>query len=350
MVLSGDYLHTSSIFSSLANRKSKTAGIVGGENRLLLSYGRINVCNRLLFCFDIFLSAYARTLINRFVKITLLISLLLAGLAPVYLGDHWITDSIGAYLCGFSLCLIHWLLYRRFKTNIVCTIYGPLKILLVLILMTGLSVIFNYRQLQRDHQPYLAQYVFTDELWWNQTQPLLPIYRPNRIGNYVSVFNIQYVGSISSLERALTNFGWQKIDDSLFNSLLTRVSGQSSAHDLPLMSQLYLNHRPVLMMTYQPKDGNPVQILRIWRSNYHLKNFRQPIWLGSVHPRKLVKPHEANKRIANPANHPVSLFYVSSALPEFLQRQTPLPIELRLPVRVEPSLLLIKESSINLDR
>ncbi|ASQ45882.1 bifunctional DedA family/phosphatase PAP2 family protein [Legionella clemsonensis] len=301
--------------------------------------------------FMFFISAHARTLVNRFVKITLSISLLLAGLAPVYLGDNWITDSLGAYLCGFSLCLVHWLFYRRLKSNIVCTAYGPLKILLILIVMAVISAVLNYRQLQRDHQPYLAQYVFTDELWWRQTQPLLPIYRTNRIGNYVSVFNIQYVGSISSLERALTNFGWQKVDDSLFNSLLTRISGQPSAHDLPLMAQLYLNRKPVLIMTYQPSDGNPVQILRIWRSNYHLKHFRQPIWLGSVHPKKLIKPHDFNKSITNEVNRPISLFYVSSALPDFLQRQTPLPVKLKLPIRVEPSLLLIKEeSSINLER
>ncbi|WED44334.1 VTT domain-containing protein [Legionella cardiaca] len=294
-----------------------------------------------------YLNHYAVTLVNRFVKIVLGISLFLAGLAPLYLGDNWITDSLGAYLCGFSLCLLHWLFYRRHKAVIRCTTYGPLKILLLLMLVAGISGALHYRQALRAHQPYLAQYVFTDELWWNQQKPLLPIYRANRIGNYISVFNIQYVGSIASLEQALTKYGWQKRNDSLFNSLLTRVSGQPSAQDLPLMAQLYLNRKPVLMMIYQPKDGNPVQILRIWRSNYHLQHFRQPIWLGSVHPRKLPRPQEFKKEVTK--MHPASLFYVSSALPQFLQRQTPLPIRLKLPIQVEPILLLIKEPPLDMD-
>ncbi|CEK10678.1 VTT domain-containing protein [Legionella hackeliae] len=300
--------------------------------------------------FMFFINTYGRTLINRFVKITLSVGLFLSGFAALYLGDNWITDILGAYLCGFSLCLLHWLFYRRYKSNIACTTYGPLKILLLLVVVAGVSAGYNYRQMIRDHQPYLAQYVFTDELWWEQSKPILPVYRTNRIGNYVSVFNIQYVGSLANLEHALTNFGWKKVNDSLFNSLLTRISGQASAQDLPLMAQLYLNRRPVLMMIYQPKDGNPVQILRVWRSNYHLQHFRQPIWLGSVHPRKLLKPHELNKSIPKQGNRPASLFYISSALPEFLQRQTPLPIQLKLPVQVEPNLLLIKESPNDLNR
>ncbi|KTC86773.1 VTT domain-containing protein [Legionella brunensis] len=296
-----------------------------------------------------FINAYEATLINRFVKIIFSCALFLAGLAPLYLGDNWLTDSLGAYLCGFSLCSFHWLFYRRYKANIECTTYGPLAILVIIILISGMVGSLTYRQALRNHQPYLAQYVFTEELWWNQQKPLLPVYRTNRIGSYISAFNIQYVGSISSLEKALTAFGWKKFNDSLFNSLLTRMSGQPSAQDLPLMSQLYLNRKPVLMMTYQPKDGNPVQILRIWRSNYHLQHYRQPIWLGSVHPRKLPRPHELQNAVINNANLPISLFYISSALSQFPQRQTPLLISLKLPIQVEPVLLLVREPSVYIE-
>ncbi|KTD20081.1 DedA/PAP2 domain protein [Legionella lansingensis] len=300
----------------------------------------------LFAAFMFFINTYCVTLLNRFVKIILAVGLFLAGFAPVYLGDNWFTDSLGAYLCGFSICLIHWLFYRRYNTKIVCSTYGPLKILVILVLASLVAVISGYRESVRAHQPYLAQYVLTDQLWWNQTRPLLPIYRTNRIGNRISIFNIQYAGSLTSFERALSDFGWQRLDDSLFTSLLTKISGQQSAEELPLMAQLYLNRKPVLIMVYEPNDGNPIQILRIWRSNYHLKNLRQPIWIGSVHPHKLLKPHERKEAVTNVASHPISLFYVSAALPEFLQRHTSLPVKVKLPIAVEPILLLVKESPI----
>ncbi|WP_146751383.1 hypothetical protein [Legionella feeleii] len=91
-----------------------------------------------------------------------------------------------------------------------------------------------------------------------------------------------------------------------------------------------------------------MQILRIWRSNYHLHHFHQPLWLGSVHPRNPLKPHELKQMNLRNKNKPNSLIYVSSALPQFLQRQLPLPVnnaKKQLPIVVEPILLLIREST-----
>jgi membrane protein DedA with SNARE-associated domain len=292
--------------------------------------------------FMFFINTYCISLLNRLTKIILVTSLFFAGFAPVYLGDHWLTDALGAYLCGFGLSLIHWLFYRRHKPKMTCSTYGPISIALLVILTGLVAASSTFHQSVRNHQPYLEQYLFTDEVWWHQSKPLLPVYRTNRIGKRISVFNIQYAGSLGHLEEALSAFGWQKFDDSLLNSLIKRVSGQLSAQDLPLMTQLYLNKKPVLMMTYQPKDGSPIQLLRMWRSNYHLKNLRQPIWIGSAHPRKLLKPHDEDIS-RSPQYHPASLLYVSAAVPHFLQRRIPLSFQTKLPVRVEPILLLIKE-------
>ena len=36
-------------------------------------------------------------------------------------------------------------------------------------------------------------------------------------------------------------------------------------------------------MTYKNQRGKPMLLLSLWRSNYHLLNHRQPIWIGSLH-------------------------------------------------------------------
>lgn len=295
-----------------------------------------------------YMKTYYPGRLNGLFKIILSLSLLLAGLASIYLGDNWFTDNLGAYLCGFSLSLSHWLFYRRQAQQVVRPFLVPAIILVSLFLGSMTSCLLTYNKSIRSHQPYFAQYVFTDELWWNQRKPLLPMYRTNRIGQRISLFNIQYAGSLVHFTNALTAFGWKKQHDSLFNSILTRVSGQGASAQLPLMAQLYLNRKPVLVMTYQPNDGNPMQILRIWRSNYHLHHFHQPLWLGSVHPRNPLKPHELKQMNLRNKNKPNSLIYVSSALPQFLQRQLPLPVnnaKKQLPIVVEPILLLIREST-----
>src|SRR3546814_3405393 len=115
------------------------------------------------------------------------------------------------------------------------------------------------------------------------------------------------------------------------------------------MSQHYLNRQSILFMTYYPSDCSPVQIVRIWRSNYHLQHFRQPIWLGSVHPHALRTMKQPQNALLN-RKKPKSIVYVSSALPTYLLRRINLPSRVSkqaLSAEVEPVLLLIKEPPNN---
>jgi len=267
--------------------------------------------------------------------------LLITGLAPLYLGDSWLTDVLGAYLAGFGLALFHWLLYRRIsvKGHHSCVLLWVLPLLLT---TSAISLYFTFDQSTRAHRPYQAQYLFTESSWWNQTKSILPIYRTNRIGHRVSLFNIQYAGHLGQLEAALSAYGWRRQQDSLFKSILTRINGQHNALDTPIMAQLYLNRKPVLTMIFYTKHEEPLQILRIWRSNYHIKNVQQPIWLGSVNPyffpTDKLTPDQKN-------SHP-SLYYMTQALSDFSTRK--INLNLKAPAKTlyhyDPILLLIKES------
>ncbi len=292
--------------------------------------------------FFLYINSFSQSRFKHAINIAIASCLVLVGLSSLYLGDNWLSDIFGAFLCGLSLSLGHWLFYRRFKPGPHYQPIVPLAILTLLLLATSISSFLNYKNLARGHQPYFANYVMTDDSWWNQTKPLLPIYRTNRIGNRTSLFNIQYAGSITHLENALTLFGWQRQKDSLLNAIFTRVSAPSSSPDLPLMSQLYINKKPILVMTYEPKNGKPVQVLRIWRSNYNLDHFKQPIWLGSIHPREA--KFNSSKNISS------SIPYISDALETsiFQKRRLSLPAQAtrqNLSIQVEPYVLLIKEKA-----
>lgn len=319
--------------------------LANSENNGAYPITNLTFATALFVSFILYLNAFWQTRYRHLFTIVLASSLVLIGFTSLYFGDYSFTDCLGAYLGGLSICLGHWLFYRRHKPQIAHYPSIPLIILFLIFLATVLSCLFNYNNWMRSHQPYFAQYVLTDELWWNQTKPLLPVYRTNRIGHRISLFNIQFAGSIDDFEKALTTYGWQKQNDSFFNSIITKVSGQSSP-ELTLMAQLYLNRKPVLVMTFEPTDGNPVQVLRIWRSNYHLQHFRQPIWIGSVQARALSSKNAVKNPSVN-STKPKSIVYVSSALAAFELRSVPLPARVSkqpLPVEVEPILLLIRES------
>ncbi|WP_131782999.1 VTT domain-containing protein [Legionella gresilensis] len=288
----------------------------------------------------LFLNKYGKCRFNQFLAVLLPIILLSAGIAYIYLGDNWVMDILGAYLAGLSISLFYWLLYRRHGKPLEYRGFLSPLLFLMLILGTTISLVFNFEPAVRSHQVYLAQYVITDDTWWNQQKNLLPIYRTNRFGKRISLFNIQYAGVLKHLESALLNAGWRKENESFFKSFIKRISGGHSALDSPLMAQLYLNRKPALVMTYQPDSNSAAVILRIWRSNYHLKNFYQPIWLGSVNVYSVAK---------NQTNNIAAIDYVSSSLTHFLQKRNIVQISLprklrRAPYSVEPVILLIKEN------
>ncbi|MFA5959150.1 MAG: VTT domain-containing protein [Tatlockia sp.] len=289
-----------------------------------------------------YINKYTPIRFKYFMKTILVTCWFLGGLSFLYLGENWFTDFLGACLCGLAISLLHWLFFRRYAGRQITRPYAAWSIIFLLLGASSASALLNFNNRLREHQPYVAQYVFTDALWWNQQKPLLPIYRTNRIGRRISLFNIQYAGKLNLLEEALTAYGWQKQTDSLFDSLLKRVSGEKSVPELPLVAQLYLNKKPVLVMSYEPGNGLPTQILRIWRSNFHLQHFPQPIWLGSVHSRMVLNSNQPVKTLKTLD----ALIYVKGALAGFPVRELPFPARVsqqRLPAEVLPLLLLIRE-------
>ena len=118
-----------------------------------------------------------------------------------------------------------------------------------------------------------------------------------------------------------------------------RAGSQNPADKVPMISQLYLNKSPTLMMTYSENEGQNLIVLRLWRSNYHLHHYLQPLWLGSVVSIHLIKtqPH---------LPHPIAdEDYIIKALPNFRINQIKLPKRClqSLPYKATQTLLIIKE-------
>ncbi len=244
-----------------------------------------------LFGFLIFyISTRYRTVFTLTIRVILLGLLCLEGVATVYLGDNWLTSVLGAYFIGLMICIAHWILFRR-VTNMKPRSQLPIIFsCLVLVAAAGFSYFLYFKTLVHVHRVAPEQFTLADDAWWNQTQPILPLYTMNRIGQRKGLLNIQYVGSMDKLQQALLNYGWKKRSSSFFYTLLLRIGGDSAAKDLPLTAQLYLNRRPSLTMTYSSVGNDPSFLLRLWRSNYHLINQQETIWVGSVHAAIHAKP------------------------------------------------------------
>lgn len=215
-------------------------------------------------------------------RIALITILCLSGVSSIYLGDNWFFSVLASYFIGLTISIMHWILFQRqqiYKQKINSIIIIAFFALTV---TTWIEYSIHVNNIIATHASNPTQYILTEEEWWQQTKPILPRYTINRVGKQIGIFNVQYLGPIKNIENKLTNIGWTKKHSSIFYSLMMRLDGKHSDVALPVMEQLFLNKSPRLIMIYNNKQNNSFYILRLWRSNYHVKNYKEPIWIGSI--------------------------------------------------------------------
>ncbi|KTD04225.1 Legionella secretion system protein Y [Legionella geestiana] len=264
--------------------------------------------------------------------------LILGSLSFLWLGDTWFSAALASLLSGFLLAVCVWIFWRREARPVSeCSTVALLTTTTLLVSAT-LSAVLFFRGEWKAHSPFFAQYVVSENAWWTQTRPLLPLYRTNRFGQRISLFNLQYAGQLAAFSKALRESGWQAEPDSFLNTLARQMDSSQPLQTMPMMSQLYHNRKPVLVMRYNPTDGTPSIILRLWRSNFHLLHANSPLWLGSVHA-------EPAPRGA-PWTADTALTMVERAMKEFYLREYPLTLSTLkpLPIPSAPRLLLISET------
>ncbi len=276
--------------------------------------------------------------------------LILDGFALLYLGDHWTTSVLISYAMGSTICLLHWVFYRRHIPRHPPSLRALYFSFTVFVGVSCLVAAFQFKQMLRDHSPYPEQYILSSQAWWHQREPLLPLYTMNRFGKPNGIFNIQYLGSLSTFKEALEKEGWKQRPNSFASRFLLRANHPSSTHPLySFKTPLYLHRKPVLVMTYPPGESHSGLALSLWRSNYRLRNHEEPIWLGSLQPyptpqKKQLPVHRFRQAIMQGAFSP--FHQLLPALDGFEFNTIPLPAQpfQTLPSAPYPLLLIIKET------
>jgi|GEM_PF-1035279 len=288
----------------------------------------------------------------RVLRLSWSILLTLGGFALLYLGDTWLTSVLMSYSLGILFALGHWLLYRRFIPNYPPTTRS-LWFASGIFVAASLGVtLFHMQTSLREHYPYPEQYEVSSQAWWHQRTPLLPLYAKNRFGHPTGIFNIQYLGSIHRLQKALEAEGWRQRSSSFMRNVIQRANHFPKHETVAIKTPLYLNRKPYLVMAYEvPSDDTEKVgfIFSIWRSNYRLRNQNEPIWLGSLQPYPINKKKRLNmQHISHMISQKMaSPFYVLlPALQGFEFNTLPLPPQTfqSLPDAPYPLLLIIKES------
>jgi membrane protein DedA with SNARE-associated domain/membrane-associated phospholipid phosphatase len=207
----------------------------------------------------------------------------LIAISRLFLGAHWLTDVLGGILLASTLVLGFSISYRRGNMPYLRVKEFIITALIFLLVSWSFFAIYDFKKYKYNYSVYWAEQTIGYAAWQKNPQKFLPLARAGRLGEPVEALNIEWLGDLDTVKAALLAQGWkQHASGSNVVSMLKRLATSNTNHRISLITDLYHDRSPTLLMTKDLKNKQGAIILKLWDSDTKIRGTDQPLWIGTV--------------------------------------------------------------------
>jgi undecaprenyl-diphosphatase len=207
--------------------------------------------------------------------------------ARLYLGIHWLTDTLAGLCLGLIWVAALGLAYNH-HTTVAVNWRGLLTASILAVLVTDLlHVGADFQADLLRYQPQTTKKVLTRAAWWERDWRRLPQQRRDFGGYRRQDFVLQWASSREELEQRLREAGWQLAPAADLKSMLLWLSPRVELRELPVLPQTHEGSEDDLTLVRYGDRPDTRWLLRFWDVGARLREGEQPIWIGSISQQKL---------------------------------------------------------------
>jgi len=214
--------------------------------------------------------------------------IILIGLSRLYLGVHWFSDILGGFALGIAGVTAGIFIFRYVESKPP----APRSILIPGLTALLLSMLFYsfwvYPKKKTELARQWAIQPFKREHWWMGQTPFNELHRSGAFKRVATIFNIQWLGTLDTIESILKQKGWTNVPHLNFNSSLMFLVTSPTPETTPVLPKFHRDRLPVLVVM-QSEHPNERLLLQLWQSDY-IDQDGLSLWVGTLRLETLQHP------------------------------------------------------------
>jgi undecaprenyl-diphosphatase len=215
--------------------------------------------------------------------------------AGLYFGRFAFSDAVGgAAFAAIWIAVVALTAVWRNPQPPAARAFMPAVILVIIGASALVQIAFNPAPSSSSFDAQHRTVVVSEAQWTDSLWKTFPCYRSDMAGDRREPITVQWSATVEQIRMQLRDRGWDEGPRVSARSLLSLVSPDAAASELPVLPKLDNGEPSTLVFTRPRENREERDVLRFWPTGYAIERKGSapatPIWLGSLVHERLGRP------------------------------------------------------------